>query len=134
MLLQVLFERVEAFLGTGMQEPDRADLLKALRQPMLQEALDEFHRRECHGGPGFLARLRAEGDVASLHPDNSLVGQGDARDGGCQVCESGSAITDRLAMHIPGCCPGFGRHVSTCVGVGSLQGIAECGPEDRAQG
>jgi hypothetical protein len=35
MLVELLFDRVETFFGTGMQEPEIADFLKAFGQDML---------------------------------------------------------------------------------------------------
>ena len=132
-IIQTLFQGREARLCAGMQKAKIADFLEALGQHVLQEAADTVQGRERHRLPGSVVRLIAEGHLAVLHAHQSPVRQGDAVDVGCQVFQRAAPVPDRLAMHHPFPGPGRRRHLREELGIGGLEGIAEFGPEDRAQ-
>ena len=74
----------------GMPKSEVADLVKAARQHMLEEAAYELITAEPAGsraaGPAFLV---LDGDGLVVETDDAGVGESDAKDVACEIVEHG---------------------------------------------
>ena len=132
-LRKLLLKGGQGLAGAGMQEAAVSDFLKAFGQHMLQEPLQEAHRVQRHGRPGFPSRRVAEGDGAIFHANESAVRPRHPGDVGCQIFQGGLPVAHRLAVHDPVFAPGLRGDLGNHGWIGVLQGLAELRPKDLAQ-
>ena len=109
-----------------------ADLHKALRQDMLQEAADEFlgtrSAEACFPAAGILV---GKGDIAVSKSADAPVAQCHAKDVGSQILECRHTAAHRLAVDHPVPGPDLRRHLLEQVR--SPEGIPELRPVDDGQ-
>jgi hypothetical protein len=103
---------VEAMTLTGAKETVIADFLKTLGQDVLQEATDKLLGREGATFPVAGSPVTVtERHLPVLKFKDTPVGEGDPKDIGGQILESGLTCPDRLAVNDPLLPPDRGRNL-----------------------
>jgi hypothetical protein len=118
---------------SGAEQAVVAHFDKAWRQDVLQEAPDELLGRQ-GAGSGFVGvgLLIAKGDLVIFKVKQAVVAEGDAKDVGGQIFQSGLTVAHRLAMDDPSLSPDLGRNLLKQIGL--MQFRSEFGPKEAGQG
>ena len=122
-------------LGRGAEPAEGAHALKAARQHVLEEAMQEALRREAHRARlGGLAIAIGEGDALGVVADDALGAEGGAIDIRRQVLQGRLAAAHRLDIGHPGASPDGLRNLGEERGMVLLESGLEAGAEARVNG